>query len=433
MKSNKLWTIVVVLLVVFMSGFYTARSEGRLNKVASLLYMVGEVIVAPFYIDGLRDDIQYTEDRWQRKGVTINVEGKRDQSEYILYAQANSTTVKLINRHGREEHSWMVPYSKVWGGDQSHMNVPKKLSNDFFYIRDFHLYDDGSIVVMMNVAGTTPWGAGIIKVDKDSNVLWSWRGSTNNDLEITPEGNILITNQDIVIKNLTGIVEKAEDGYISAELVTLSPDGKELERVSIVDKVLKSEFRDMVKFYHIVGGDFLHMNSIDYISESHPEISWIKEGYILLSLRNMNTIAVFDPVGKEVVHAFRGGFVMQHDIDYHPDTGTFMVYDNRGALGPGGHTRILEFLPETNEEVWSYKGTKDRPFHSNFWGVQQRLSNNNVMTVEAEQGRLIEVTRDGEIVWEYFLSDMKELEGKLNTATISSFEAIGKEYLTWMH
>lgn len=428
-KNKKQYLEAFVLGVVLISGFVIAKTEVFPYKPLNLIYMVGMSIASPFKMDEYRNTVQWVEDRWDKRGLT---KGKRTADELILYSQANSFDVVVMDNDSSVKHKWSIPYSKVWGDFQAHLSTTTHVDDDFFYIRDFHMYDNGDLLVMMNIAGATPWGAGVVKVDKDSNVLWSWIGNTNNDLELKPNGNILITNQEVRIRDLTGVVEKAEGAYLSAQMVELDPQGNTIDTVSVADAIFRSDYIDMVAFYKIEQGDFLHFNSIEYVEKDHPTVSWLKEGNQLWSIRNMNVIAVYDPKVKKIIHAFRGGFIMQHDIDYLPETATLMLYDNRGALGAGRHTRILEIDPVDLKTVWSYEGTKAEPFHSDFWGVQQKLSNGNVMTIEAEQGRMIEVTREGDIVWEYFLSDRKVLDDKSHVTTITNFEVVQSDRLLWL-
>ncbi|MEM1368377.1 MAG: arylsulfotransferase family protein [Cyanobacteria bacterium P01_H01_bin.15] len=61
----------------------------------------------------------------------------------------------------------------------------------------------------------------------------------------------------------------------------------------------------------------------------------------------------------------------------------------------------MEFDPRSQEIVWEYTGTAERPFYSQFRGRQQPLPNGNVLITESTGGRMLEVTREGEIVWEY--------------------------------
>ena len=49
------------------------------------------------------------------------------------------------------------------------------------------------------------------------------------------------------------------------------------------------------------------------------------------------------------------------------------------------------------EVVWQY----DQGFYSPFISGVQRLPNGNTLITEGTSGRLLEVTSDGEVVWEY--------------------------------
>jgi hypothetical protein len=96
-----------------------------------------------------------------------------------------------------------------------------------------------------------------------------------------------------------------------------------------------------------------------------------------------------------------------------PGAGNLLVFDNGGASGYGAPTpvspdggsiyqragsRVLEIDPTTLALVWSYTGP--RLFSTNISGAQ-RLPNGNTLITEGAPGRLLEVTNDRKIVWEY--------------------------------
>jgi hypothetical protein len=72
-------------------------------------------------------------------------------------------------------------------------------------------------------------------------------------------------------------------------------------------------------------------------------------------------------------------------------------------------SRVLEIDPITLEIVWQYTArtagfralAEDSKFYSHFEGAAQRLPNGNTLITESCYGRLIEVTRECDIVWEY--------------------------------
>jgi GH43 family beta-xylosidase len=93
-----------------------------------------------------------------------------------------------------------------------------------------------------------------------------------------------------------------------------------------------------------------------------------------------------------------------------PGAGNILMFDNgtdrkESILGgdpePAKMTVILEINPATKQIVWLYQDGRD--FYSAIQGTQQRLPNGNTFICESTTGRIFEVTRDGEVVWEYVM------------------------------
>jgi outer membrane protein assembly factor BamB len=137
------------------------------------------------------------------------------------------------------------------------------------------------------------------------------------------------------------------------------------------------------------------------------------EGQVLLSFRELagGTLALLDVETEEIVWATMGPWMSQHDPDVLPN-GNLLVFDNRGKFGPGGQTRVLEFNPGNGEIAWTYGGDRNHHFESFIRGSQQRLPNGNTFITEDDGGRLLEVTGDGTIVWEYINPVRDEREGE---------------------
>jgi hypothetical protein len=61
----------------------------------------------------------------------------------------------------------------------------------------------------------------------------------------------------------------------------------------------------------------------------------------------------------------------------------------------------MEIDPLTGRTVWEYGG-RGVDFSSRTMGSCQRLPNGNTLITESENGRAVEVTRDGRTVWEFY-------------------------------
>ena len=65
------------------------------------------------------------------------------------------------------------------------------------------------------------------------------------------------------------------------------------------------------------------------------------------------------------------------------------------------YSRAIEIDPATNEIVWKYQDYPSWNFFSPRMGIAQRLANGNTLLTESSFGRFFEVTKQGQIVWEF--------------------------------
>jgi outer membrane protein assembly factor BamB len=134
--------------------------------------------------------------------------------------------------------------------------------------------------------------------------------------------------------------------------------------------------------------------------QAAARISGMPGHQVLVSMRELGAIGLLDLDREVFTWALRGSWLGQHDPDLLPN-GNMLLFDNYGHYGAGGISRVIEFDPTTLEIVWSYTGDEAHPLTSKLRSDQERLANGNTLITESDGGRLLEVTRDGEIVWEY--------------------------------
>src|SRR5690606_13551492 len=130
--------------------------------------------------------------------------------------------------------------------------------------------------------------------------------------------------------------------------------------------------------------DIGHLNNIDVLSTAMaPAFPLFKEGDILLSLRNLNLVAVMDPGTEKIKWWSMGSFIQQHDPDFLPD-GRIGLFDNRGeAENPNGSayraSRILAIDPVLQALETLYASSEHDIFPTTIRGNQQFLSNGNIL------------------------------------------------------
>jgi len=190
-------------------------------------------------------------------------------------------------------------------------------------------------------------------------------------------------------------------------------------------------------------GDWMHINSMSVLGPN----KWYDAGderfhpdNIIMDGRETNIIFIISKETGKVVwkvgpdyssttpeHKL-GWIIGQHHAHMIPrglpGEGNILVFDNGGWAGydnpnPGSkngtkaalrdYTRVLEFDPVTLDIVWQYTPREAgfvipldaSRFYSPFISAAQRLPNGNTLITEGSDGRLLEVTAEHEIVWEF--------------------------------
>ncbi|HMY40488.1 MAG TPA: hypothetical protein PK011_14280, partial [Marinagarivorans sp.] len=87
-------------------------------------------------------------------------------------------------------------------------------------------------------------------------------------------------------------------------------------------------------------------------------------------------------------------------------------------------SRVLEIDPIKNEIVWQYtgvdSGAPNYTFYSSYISSARRLPNGNTLIDEGMNGRFIQVTPQGEIVWEYISPYFSQANPKDEKPTINN-------------
>jgi outer membrane protein assembly factor BamB len=360
------------------------------------------------YLDPYKTDF-WKPARTDAKGV-IRHDPAKAQQGLTLYTSGHEARAYLVAMDGEVVHEWYLPFSQVWD-DSSPISDPQP--DDYIYWRKAMVYPNGDLLAVYVAAGDSPWGYAVVRIDKHSKLIWKYLGQAHHDVDIGEDGRIYALTHEIRNNEYRDFPQLAAP-RIDDFAVVLSPDGKELKKVSIADALIGSPYaRLLTRVVWYTKGDYLHNNGIDVVGPKDAAAlrlgAFVKPGQVLLSFREIDTIALLDLDEERIVWAVRGPWLAQHDPDILED-GNILLFDNLGnfldingsdAEGHGGRSRIIEFDPSTTEIVWQYAGTPEEPFESDVRASQERLANGNTLITEETGGRIIEVTPEGEIVWEF--------------------------------
>jgi hypothetical protein len=334
----------------------------------------------------------------EKEGIRID-QAEQTADGFTLYTLTGGSRATLIDMRGTMVHRWELPFRKAWP-HPSHLESP--LADEQIYWFRCHLYPNGDLLAVYQSDGDTPYGYGLVKLDKESRLLWAYANNVHHDIDVGEDGTIYTLAQRIVTKPPAGL-EFLDPPYLTDSLVVLSPDGQELQNIPIAEAITNSSYaltltaRKNETVWSERETDVLHVNGVRVLNRTlAARFPLFKPGQVLLSVRSLDTLAVLDRDTRRVVWAARGIWKAQHDPEF-LDNGHLLLYDNAGS---SEQTRVLEYDPLTQAIPWAYMNENSTRFRALTRGTKQRLLNGNTLIVDPDNRRIFEVTKDKELVWE---------------------------------
>ncbi len=346
------------------------------------------------YATPIRTDLWHPA-RTDARGV-ITHDPERSAPGYTLYTSGDGPYARLIDLHGNVVHEWRRPFSTV-AGERSPITSPRP--DEFIYMRKAQVFPNGDLLAIYIASGDTPWGYGMAKLDRESELQWFYPGRAHHDFDVGPDGRIYLLTHEFVP---AGPHHQFEDPYLDDFLVVLSPDGNEQRRISLTRAWAQSRYDGLLGMIpHFATSDPLHTNAVERLDRAQAAaVPGAVAGDLLLSFRELSTIAVLSVEREQIVWATRGPWAEQHDPRVQSN-GHITLFDNGGGFRPDNASRILEIDARTHAVEWRYEAPPGAPLDSAIRGAAERLRNGNTLITESNGGRLVEVTPAGEIVWEF--------------------------------
>ncbi|MDZ5696214.1 arylsulfotransferase family protein [Chelativorans sp. M5D2P16] len=299
---------------------------------------------------------------------------------YILIAGLSENqdesfhVVRLFDGTGQEVHRWPIRYELL--------DTEKKPQN--VMLHGMEVFEDGSLAVTFDA------GNAITRVDACGEPMWTRNGAFHHSIARDGEGRILTWQDETVVwldeRSGKAVRTLAIEGMIAA-------GGRAQQATFNIRTRTPENAKEEVRYL----ADPFHPNDAEPLrAEMADAFPMFEAGDVLISLRELNLIAVADPDTGRMKWWRHGPWFKQHDPDFQPG-GTITVYDN----GTGeGASRILRIRPGDDAVETVFAGSEAVPFYSWRRGKHQVLADGNILLTEAEGGRVLEVSPEGEMVWE---------------------------------
>ncbi len=147
-------------------------------------------------------------------GIAVHKEGSASPG-YNLYSSRDEGTVVLMDMRGRVLHRWSLPP----GGEKGYWSWA-------------HLLPNGDLIALLNERA-------LVKVDKDSRVLWTYKGEVHHDVSVDQSGNIYtLTRAARIVPAIHPRIPTLADA-----ITILSADGVTKGEISLIDALRETPYR----------------------------------------------------------------------------------------------------------------------------------------------------------------------------------------------
>jgi len=356
----------------------------------------------------------------------------------------------LMDMDGQVVHEWRAEFSEVFPdlpvrGRPGSPAGDRELDPHRNYWRDAVLFPNGDLLVIWELFG-------LFKLDRDSRVLWSVAEPVHHDLQVTSAGEVM--HLQAKRRMIAGIPEQRA---IEDFIVTRDAGGRELRRLAMSDALRNADWlalrrafweRATQRGYGLTQKgrfDPFHTNSLWLLTATEAARlgDSFRAGDALVSMAMLDTIAILD-MEKGVARWWQQGpFGMQHQPHPTPD-GEIILFNN---FQSAKQSSVVTLDPRTRQLTWEYAGPEAAPLYSRRSGRVQILPNGNVLIVETDGGRALELTAAsvaegrvagkvageiaGEIVWEFQSPYRTGKDGEL-TANLYSLDRVDAKQTAWL-
>ena len=363
-----------------------------------MLLMGSAAIGASVAIGGSQAMPELEQNTLKRRGVGLRAcEPKRAFAGFTLFAPhfVESRTVYLIDLQGEVVHTWNMPYPPGLSGYLTERGT---------------LFFNGRTSEQSFLSRFPFKGGVVLEADWNGKVLWEVRHPDHH------HHGILLRNGNVLLHCMGEVPEEIARRVKGGMAEGNMQSGQYASRpVSEADKMYSDYLAEVTPAGPTVW-EWRTWEYLDPVADGIAEVQaprtlWaqgnsveeLPEGDILASYRPTSTVIRISRKTGKIVWKLGPPTVAGQHAPTLLENGNVLIFDN----GPHRlddsvpYSRAIEVDPATNAIVWKYQDKPAWNFFSPRMGCAQRLPNGNTLITESSFGRFFEVTKEGEIVWEY--------------------------------
>lgn len=412
----------LVILAVFVGAtttiFRVPPGSWVTQSLHGLVTLVpGEPELDVFYAEHVAPDPKPELDRPAPRGT-------RDFA-FVVGRRGETYGAVLVDRRTNEVvHEWSNPFSRAYA-DQPDWPFVGAHPDLAYRWHGVALFENGDVLHTYEL-WDPDFAAGLARIDRDSNLLWSLPLKGHHAIWGNPDGSAWVLTTQIM-PEAEGAGPVPGGKMLRDQVVLVSRDGEVLARhdlqSALIDSgmghLLAAQGRDEVAVPDPY--DVLHTNDVEVVGPDFARHHLrIEAGDLALSLRNLDAVIFLRPASGRVVDVITGPFLRQHDPDLLP-SGRIAIFDNRGFDTANELGRIMEYDPLTRQIQWSWAGEDGQGLDHLYMGKIDATADGRIMVADVYAGRAVEIDpASGEILWQW---SNRALDGAVHSISQADFVA----------
>jgi hypothetical protein len=404
--------LYLVSLLAFFAGIYVMQSKSWPYKEINEIYLfikgdpaedttIAEKVQNDLDIHPARQLLDYKPENHD-SFVPLTIPGLRERREKPLIYQSagaekgyrliygvldfenNLHGAILLDSNGKHVHTWQVTERHLEWGTASDLNK---------FPHGIHIMPDGSIVFAFTRSRS------IQRIDACGKPIWAVKGRFHHAVTAEEENFIwsLQRDDDGISDFLNRIIKldlrsgKLIKSFTMEDIIRANPE-------------LSIFHVQQMRSHNLLLNDGFHPNDVEPLSSAtasaFPNFS---TGDLLISFRNNSLVFVLDQETLKVKWWRVGLWQRQHDPDWQPD-GKITLYNNNTLSddhrSKGYYSKIVSIDPSTFQVETLVNGMAF-DFFSSSRGKHQVLPGGNILITSTNQGRVLEVNQNNEVVFEF--------------------------------
>ncbi len=408
-------TICVVIGVPFAYGLYSAHKQNAVYETVSeltsstleSLHITAEEAST---LTKIRPKHFLQPARYEGHGVTINIVPDGDEFIFMAGFFDGDNGLRLIKRDGTVIARWQVRFFDIFA-DADHATYPPAT--------DWNVDTDGALILPDGSVVFNFEYAGLVKLDRCGQVVWSLAKSTHHSVEAAEGGGFWVPGRQHLTEG-TSPFPPFSMPILADTIMKISEDGEVLAEFLVPELFYDNGLEALLtatgeSFWPLLEGDheILHLNKIEELtSDIADDFPMFEAGDLMLSLRTRNLILVMAPDTRKIKWWKIGPWFRQHDPEFRAG-GIIRIFNNniyRDVWEPEAEvtlpsvervSNIIEVDPVSNEYNVIYGGKEGQEMLTVIRGKHEVTANGGLLITEFEGGRVFETDSAGRTIWEY--------------------------------